>query len=70
VTGKWGAHTAPPAVVKKAAVITTARWFKRGMQGYQDTGAIVEVGQLRYTKALDPDVKEILSVLPRRINIG
>jgi hypothetical protein len=70
VTGQWGGVTTPPAMVKKAAIITAARWFKRGMQGYQDTGAIIEVGQLTYTKALDPDVKEMLRVLPGRIPWG
>jgi hypothetical protein len=70
VTGRLGGHAQPPAPVKRAAVIMAARWFKRGMQAYQDTGAIEELGQLTYTKALDPDVKEILRVMPRRINWG
>ena len=70
VTGKWGGYTTPPATIKLACVITVIRWFKRGMQGFQDTGAIVEVGQLTYTKALDPDVKEMLRVMPRRAPYG
>jgi len=70
VTGKWGGITLPPNVIKLAAIITVARWFKRGMQGFQDTGAVVEVGQLRYTKALDPDVKEMLRVTPVRVGYG
>jgi len=70
VTGKWGGVTTPPDVIKLATIITVVRWFKRGMQGFQDTGAIVEVGQLTYTKALDPDVKEMLRVTPRRIPFG
>lgn len=70
VTGRLGGYTTPPAIVKKAAIITVARWFKRGMQMYQDTGAVAEVGQLMYTKALDPDVKEILRRLPTRKSVG
>ena len=70
VTGKWGAATTPPDVIKLAAIITVSRWFKRGMQAFQDTGAVAEVGQLRYTKALDPDVKEMLRVMAPRAAYG
>jgi len=70
VTGRWGGYRTPPATIKLAAAITASRWFKRGMQGFQDTGAVVEVGQLTYTKALDPDVKEMLRVTPVRVGYG
>jgi len=70
VTGRLGAYSTPPATIKKCCIITVARWFKRAMQGYQDTGAVEEVGQLTYTKALDPDVKQMLSRIPTRIRIG
>ena len=50
-----------PDDIKQAAIITAVRWFKRGQQGYQDAGAIPELGQLMYTKALDPDVAETLA---------
>lgn len=62
ITGKWGYATTtnlPPEIVQ-TTIIQTARWFKRGQQAFQDTGAIVELGQLRYTKALDPDVAEMI----------
>lgn len=70
VTGRWGGYRTPSPEIRMAAIITTVRWFKRGMQGFQDTGAVVELGQLRYTKALDPDVKEILRVTARRAPYG
>ena len=70
VTGKWGGVTTPPDVIKLACIITVGRWFKRGMQAFQDTGAVVELGQLRYTKALDPDVKEMLRVSYRKAAYG
>ena len=70
VTGNWGGTTTPPAQIRLAAAITVSRWFKRGMQGFQDTGAVVEVGQLTYTKALDPDVKEMLRMTARRTPYG
>ena len=56
----YSISTAIPEEINQAAIITAARWFKRAHQGFQDTGAIPEIGQLTYTKALDPDVKEIL----------
>jgi len=70
VTAKWGAHIRPPQIIKEACAITVFRWLKRAQQMYQDTGAIVELGQLTYTKALDPDVQEILRVTARRVAIG
>ncbi|HUV74809.1 MAG TPA: hypothetical protein VMW79_10905 [Anaerolineae bacterium] len=70
VTGRLGAYSEPPAVVRKAAVIMVAKAYKRGMQMFQDTGAIVELGQLKYVLAIDPEVEKILSVLPRRVNYG
>ena len=70
IVGKFGGFTAPPQEIKRACIITVARSFKRGMQAYQDTGALPELGELTYTMALDPDVKEILRVTPRRVVIG
>jgi hypothetical protein len=61
VVGKFGYSTEVPDDVEQAAVVQVARWFKRGQQGFSDTGAIVELGQLTYTKRLDPEVQEILS---------
>jgi len=51
--------------VKQAVLIQAARWFKRGQQGFRDTGAIVELGQLMYTRALDPDVAALIEHLRR-----
>ena len=70
VTGRLGAYSEPPAVVRKAAVIMVAKAYKRAMQAFQDTGAIEELGQLKYVLAIDPEVEKILSVLPRRVNYG
>ena len=70
IIGKFGGYPVPPQVIKEACIITVARWAKRAQQMYQDTGAIVELGQLIYTKALDPDVQEILRVTERRVVIG
>jgi len=56
VTGPFGYSTVVPDEIKQATLIQAIRWFKRGQQSYQDTGAITELGQLTYTKAIDPDV--------------
>ena len=61
VVGKFGFSTTPPDEIRQAAIIQVAKWFKRGQQAFADTGAIVELGQLRYTQKLDPDVEQILS---------
>jgi hypothetical protein len=70
VTGRLGAYSEPPEVVRKAAVITVAKAWERAMQMFQDTGAVEELGQLKYVLAIDPEVEKILSVLPRRANYG
>lgn len=62
ITAKFGFSTAAPAEIVQAAVIQTARWWKRGQQVYQDTGSISQLGQLTYTKKLDPDVATLLDV--------
>jgi hypothetical protein len=46
-------------------VIQVVRWFKRSQQAFQDVGAIVELGQLRYVQRLDPDVQTIIQHLTR-----
>ena len=50
---------------RMATIIQASRWFKRGQQAFQDTGAVVELGQLRYTQKLDPDVAALLGFLRR-----
>lgn len=60
ITAAFGYSQSVPDDIKQATIIQAARLYKRGQQGYQDTGAIAELGQLRYTK-LDPDVMEIIA---------
>lgn len=56
IVGKFGYAVAVPDLVKEATIMQTAKWLKRGQQAFQDTGAIVELGRLTYTKKLDPEV--------------
>ncbi len=56
VTARWGYSLIVPEDVRQAALVQTVRMFKRAQQAYQDVGAIVELGQLRYVQSLDPDV--------------
>lgn len=65
VVGKFGYSTSVPEVVKMATIIQAARWFKRGQQAFEDTGAVAELGQLRYVKMLDPDVENLVNHLRR-----
>lgn len=68
IVGKFGYSTSIPDDIKQATIIQAARWFKRGQQGFQDAGAIAELGQLRYVKGLDPDI-EMMLMHYRRITI-
>ena len=68
IVGKFGYAAAVPDDVKQCSIIQCARWFKRGQQGFQDTGAIIELGQLRYTRTMDPDVQEMVDHL-RKVTI-
>jgi hypothetical protein len=63
IVGKFGYAVAVPDDVKQAACVQAARWFKRGQQAFQDTGAVVELGQLTYTQRLDPDVANLIDWL-------
>lgn len=60
VVGKFGYSTTVPGVVYQATLVQTVRWFKRAQQGFQDTGALIDLGQLTYTQRLDPDVVTLL----------
>ncbi len=50
----------PPELVKQATIAQALRWFKRGQQAFTDTGGIVELGTLLYTKKLDPEIETML----------
>jgi len=65
VTAVWGFAASVPGDVKQAALILAWRWFRRGQQGFADTGAVVELGQLRYTQATDPEVGRMIEHLRR-----
>ena len=64
VVGPFGFSAAVPDELEEAAIIQVVRWLKRGQQGFQDVGAIANLGQLRYVKKLDPDIANLID-LPR-----
>jgi hypothetical protein len=44
-----------------------ARWYKRAQQGWQDTAANIELGELTFTAEIDPEIRQILrSVFPTK----
>ena len=70
VTGVWGISVTVPSVIARACKIQAARWFKRAQQGWADTGGLAEMGELRYTKDMDPEVKTMLRLaFPRRAKL-
>jgi hypothetical protein len=50
----------PEPIVVQATVTQAARTFKRGLAGFEDASANVELGQVMYVKRLDPDVQVML----------
>lgn len=60
VTGVFGWTSRPPEIIARATRIQAMRFFMRAKQGYQDAGAIVDLGQMTYVKELDPDIHKIL----------
>lgn len=66
VVGTFGISAQPPADVSRAVLITVQRWFQRALQGWADTGANVDLGNLRLTQSFDPEAKQLLdSAFPR-----
>ncbi len=61
ITGKFGGATVRPDDINQAAVMQVIRWIKRLQQGMQDTGGILELGQMTFTKNIDPEIGEMLS---------
>lgn len=66
IVGKFGWATAVPSEIRELAIIQAARWFKRGQQAYQDTGAVSDLGQLQYVQRLDPDIAAMIDFPPFR----
>lgn len=60
VTAKWGYATTVPAQIKEVCILQAARWWKRGQSAWADTLGSSDLGQLMYTKVLDPDLQMIL----------
>ena len=60
VTGRFGYSSIVPSDVAMACKIQVSRWFMRGKGAFQDASAAANVGQVMYTKELDPDVKNLL----------
>jgi hypothetical protein len=60
VEGIFGYSASPPEAIEMACKIQASRWFMRAKGGFEDAQASAAVGQMFYTKDLDPDVKMLL----------
>lgn len=60
IVGPFGWSITTPADIKEAAIIAACRDWKRGQQGFQDTAALAELGQLIYTKGRDPRYQDLI----------
>ena len=61
VTARWGFSADVPDDIAEACIMQVARWYKRLQGSMGDALASAELGQLLFTKKLDPDVELILS---------
>lgn len=59
----------PPDPVKQAVIITVAKSFERGQQGFGDARAVPEMGQLFFVKELDAEARSRLE-LYRKMAVG
>jgi len=66
IIGTFGYATVPEPV-RRAAIITCCRWFKRKDSAYQDVVGYAETGTISVYKGLDPDVKQILQPYIKRL---
>lgn len=57
----------PPETVKQASIIQSIRSFERGAQGFSDTRANPEIGQMMWLKRLDPEVELLLVNLRSKV---
>lgn len=60
VTAKWGYATTVPSPITQATVMMVARWYKRLETQMGDALANADMGEVRYTKKLDPDIEFLL----------
>ena len=61
VTGIFGYSASVPEIIQQVCIVQVMRWYMRAKQGYADSGANPEIGQMTYVKRLDPDIKEMLN---------
>lgn len=60
VEARWGFALTVPHDIREAAIMQSARWFKRLQSAMADTAASSELGTLLYRQSLDPDIALIL----------
>lgn len=62
VTSKWGFAVTVPATIKEACIAQAARWLKRGEGVWSDMLSTPDMGQVHYTKAMDPDITLLIKM--------
>lgn len=67
IVGKYGWATAVPDEIKQATIIEVTKILNRGLQAYQDTGAVVDLAQMTYTQPLDPATVAYLAPIMKKL---
>jgi len=60
IEARWGYAITVPDDIREAAIMQSARWYKRLQSAMADTLASTELGTLLYRQSIDPDIKLIL----------
>lgn len=60
VTGKFGISAMVPEEVERVALALTVRWWKRVGNAWADAGGGRDLGELRFVKEMDPEMKRVL----------
>lgn len=56
----------PPEPVKEAAMIMAVRQHQRALQGFADSRANVEIGEMFFLRKIDPEAQELLASYRRK----
>jgi hypothetical protein len=70
IVGIFGYSVTVDERIAQATKMQAVRWFMRAKQGYQDSGANAEIGQLvvKGSLQLDPDIRQLL--YPFKLELG
>lgn len=70
VVATFGWYASVPGNVERACKIMVVRWYKRAQGGWDDTTANIDLGEVRFTLEVDPEVRRLLKDALPHIGAG